>query len=261
MNSTHQLKEKLKQELIKSGYPLEFFCLRNLGSWLLLYDKQYITPEGEHREVDFKAFIHDPFKNNDLKGRLQTFILSECKKNDSNPWVFFKEKSPFELNLSTTKERLTQRLHLLLLSKLNGHHYYTAKNRARSYSLGFLKGDKENRQIYESVSKLIDCFKFHLKRKIEWMKKSRDLKSSVDVDIYYLTVVFDGKLFVADLLKKDINLSEVNHLLLFVTHSEYGKYNHYTIDIVRKDYFPKYLISLKKDHSIIKGSLSKLSLN
>lgn len=246
-------KEKIKKEILKSGYPLEFSCLQNLKDWGLIFDKQYVSADGDLREIDLNGYLQNSFTINQFEATLQTNLLIECKKNHSNPWVFFKEPiCPAIPNLTIRPQTAMKGLDRIdFLGALKEHHYNTNETKCRTYMLPFIHEDrKESRQIYDSVIKLIDCFRFQSAQRNKWVSTSKPGEPLLHFDVYYLTIVFDGQLFLADLLEKEIDIQNTDHILLFVPRSESEGLSNYTLDIVHKDHFTNYLLELRKNHSL-----------
>jgi hypothetical protein len=248
-------KEKIKQEILKSGYPLEFFCLQNLKDWGLIFNKQYVSDNGDLREIDLNGYLQDSYATDQVEVTLQTNLLIECKKNLSNPWVFFKEPiCPAIPNLAIRPQTATKKFNRVdLMGTIKEHLYNTNENKCRTYMLPFVHEDKkESRQIYDSVIKLIDCFRFQSVSRNKLVSTSETGKPFLYLDVYYLTIVFDGQLFIADLLKEEVDIQDTNHIVLFVSRSESEGLNNYTLDVVHKDHFAEYLVELRKDHSFFK---------
>jgi hypothetical protein len=253
--------EKIKTELKKSGYPLEFYCKHVLWSkrWSISGAKQFVTGDGLYKEIDIEGcegFFSDSRSKSEY--HIVTHIPVECKKNSKNPWVFFMDRISRNPNLSCVDSDLRMLTRMELSGK--AFHYMRNENGCSSYVVAF-KDDssKESQQIYEAVHKVIEFVKFSIE---DWTKakgrRNTARKLPINIHVYYPVVVFDGQLFVAEVANEDLILREASHVVL--ERSEvldvHGIW-HYTVDIVRKDYFPQYLDLLRQNEDILKSAIEK----
>lgn len=246
MDSNAVLKKRIKNAIISSGFPLEIYCKNQLFQkyWSVALTKYYLTKDGTYREIDCEASIRSEAKIGGNNTSFLTNMVIECKKSLNNPWVFFKHFSVHDLNIYIDDKYCDEYCRLKTLSQLKKHHFMTMKDVAESYMVPF-GNQNENRAIYESVYKLIELFKsFEPHRK-------NPIRHHF-IQVYYLTIVFDGSLFLADVNNDSkIDLKEKNHILLRVDQKSQAKYGHFAIDVVRKQYFEKYLDILRKDHTSV----------
>lgn len=128
------MEEKIKEELKKSGYPLEVEVTLALESseWNVLNQEGYIDPETKKwRTIDILAT-----KSIELSGsvykRLHLSLAIECKKIEGKPWVFWvRDKKPLRIFSPLAASGLIKiesmpSIHPLHLKNLAGcFHYYS----------------------------------------------------------------------------------------------------------------------------------------
>jgi len=118
-----------------------------------------------------------------------------------------------------------------------------------------LHGYQKKRQIYDGINNLIRYYDYKSKARSHYAKK----KIPLFLDTTYLTLVSEGKMFIVDIDKDDkVNVREIEHVAIRVVREFNYKYYYYTIDVVARKYFGKYLKSLKNDHAIITRSIKKV---
>lgn len=89
--SSEELSDKVKRELIKSGFPLELQCRRELyeHQWVHSLNRTYADSEGVHHEIDAIAVKQASFTSKSRSHNMvNSIIVVECKKNESNHFVF-----------------------------------------------------------------------------------------------------------------------------------------------------------------------------
>lgn len=253
--SNEGFKDKIKTEILKSGFPLELFCQQKVleNNWSIIMNKQYVNSEGDYREIDIEAYRQDELLV-EKELRLSTSILIECKKNHANPWVFFPQKTSRFYNLNIAKDAYKDSYLFApeLFQSVTDHHYKTTKDYSRDYIIPFKhENPRENRQIFDSVTSVIDYYKYH-----GLTKKRASLSDHIHQ--YYFVVVYDGQMFTADVKSEDdIQVEETNHVILGVSQTYEEGYRHYSVDIVHKDYFSNYLKLIEADCKYIQDYLIK----
>ncbi|AET66630.1 hypothetical protein Desor_0954 [Desulfosporosinus orientis DSM 765] len=245
--SEEDLRDKIRKEILKSGFPLELYCQQKVldYNWSINMNKQYQDKDDNFREIDIEAHKQDMIAEN---LRLSTRLIIECKKNHSNPWVFFREKTHGPIMYLTVagdidesgKENFFWRHHYK--ETVLEHHYKTTTDKSRAYVVPFKHDNpKENRQIYESVSSVINYYKHHGLEKIRTFDRNF-------IKLFYFVVVYDGKLFMADVINgEDVHVEDTSHVLLGVSNVDGKRTRHYTVDIVTKEFFGEYLKILEND--------------
>lgn len=239
-----ELEEKIKKELLKSGFPLEIFCKRCLlqNKWGIESPGQMVFGDEKRKEIDaLGSFQEDLGKNTTIFYTLHV----ECKKSRDNPWVFFKEDFPFS-HLLIEHENILLRDPIELVHNLKDLHFHRTPF-SSIYTMAF---QCKSNQIYDAIMNLLSSYQFRR----EFFGKHRRAKkpkfSIIDVD--FLTILFDGKLYIATIEEdNNINLAEENHVIYYHCEVEYPRFRHYNIEIVSRDYFPNYLNILNKDREVI----------
>ncbi len=144
--------------------------------------------------------------------------------------------------------------------QLKNPHHYDSKKLCSTYFAGLKKNDKDERpnQIFKAVNQVIDALLFYWDREESFITKQR----RSEVIIMYPIIVFDGKLFTADVYSEKTEVQETNHIQLMINREvkdplEYSwlvkggkgvrfvKTKPFIIDVVRKDYFEEFLKTIK----------------
>ena len=250
-----KLKKKICKEIIKTGFPLELYCKReilHLG-FGLTSSKYYTDSEGRY-EIDAEATMQSRITKDTT---LFSSLIIECKKNKSKPWVFFSDQDYVQPLVFSKMKKLRIYLFKNFYEQCQDHHFNpnNTTNISENFFVPFTTANnKESRQIYEGISNLIRHVKNERKH-INRLTKGSKLKC---VDTYYLNIVFDGLLFLAKVKNEKINLNKTNHVVVKITELEPNMpYSHYVFDIVTKSYFKKYLSILKKDHEVMRKFIVK----
>jgi hypothetical protein len=267
-----ELANKIKQELLKSGFPLEIRCrqLMRRHGWQLDDDRIYLDSDGVEHEIDAVGInsLMDLLaglqgmesESEEWKPLTLYQLIVECKKNSSDHWVFFEDgllEPPLLSAVSTLKESDNLRLQYIFQvpdDSVRDHHYLASKA-VGSYCMAF-KADRN--QIYEGLRELLSAFR-HVRE--EWTTTLKPFKkasvsdsasedSSPLVYVLYPVLVFDGRLFVAELVDGDLRVSETNQVVYSAMHPSYLK-TRITVDVIRADVFDNYLTSVEQDMRII----------
>lgn len=255
-NKMSKLEDKIKNEIINSGFPLEIYCKKLIFSkgFGLKSNKYYLNDKNEFRELDGLGVIPDTVKINSKDHSLSSYLYIECKRNQSYPWIFLEGNYWSSYNIyHQIKSRKNFNEHdfynNIKLSKDNLNEY------SETYFVGFVNQDnnKISRQIYDSIIKLIEYSELSKKR----ILKNKFLGKHI-IDIIHLCVVFEGQLFFASFKGKNIKVSRKNHIVVNVTNESSKKVKNYAVDVVTKEYFNQYLSLIKKDHSTIKRYMKNL---
>lgn len=253
------LNEKIRAELLKSGFPLEVKCRQTIfkRKWAITLSRFYLDSDNNEHEIDLIALKQTLSHSNNNHLTLNSIIVLECKKNESNHWVFFYEGIGFpKLNLlSTLPEKYADKLTWLNEKSLKSHHYYKSKPTS-SYSMAF-KSKSEHNQIFEALNQVYNAYKHEIATPESNMAKV-DKSLSCWVNVYYPVIVLDGKLFLAQIIKDNLEVEEVRQALYVAHRPAYFKYPH-SIDIVTADTLSDYLDILDTDHDTIFSYIESLS--
>lgn len=248
-----ELEEKIKKELLKSGFPLQIYCRRCLteNDWdILSASEYYISASTIKKEIDVIGYSGVTLNE---KTYIQYELFIECKKNEDNPWIFFKNDSATRNDVLLSYKCAAPNKWPIDLSNVKNLHFPKTAS-SSIYTLAFKLKEKGN-QIYEAISSVI------LAHRLRWEfldeiwndEKVEEIEfSTISVD--FLTILFDGRLYLAE-LKEDgtPELTETNNLVYCHKETKPGKSYCYNIDIVNRDYFPSYLKILNKDKKAISG--------
>lgn len=262
--SDEQLSNKIKEELLKSGFPLGLRCRRVLyqHKWAGSLNRFYIDSEGTEREIDAMAHKQTIFSTNSRPhNTVNSILIVECKRNQNNHWVFFDEDLGLQfINvISTLDTKQNEQIEWGVMKKLRSlrrHHYFEMKATS-SFSMAF-KSPKGKNQIFEGLQELFAAYK-NERETVEKNMKRTDCGEGIWVNVYYPVLVLEGKLFIATMVREDLKVEEIDQVLYTAQHPSYLD-TWTTIDVVRADFFPNYLDSLDQDHEIIVSYIqSKIS--
>lgn len=241
----NELEEKIKKELLKSGFPLQIFCQRCLlrNKWGMSGSEHMIFDDESKKEID----THGYFQKELNKNTTIFYILHvECKKNHDNPWVFFKEEYP-EIHLLIEYENIAFKNHAIEIPyRIEGLHFHHTPV-SSIYTMAF---QSKGNQIHEAISSVLSSYQFD----IEFSRKHRRARKPKYkvISVNFLIILLDGKLYLATVEKDDsINLAEKKHIIYYHREVKYPRFRHYNIEVVTKDYFPNYLRLLNKDRKLI----------
>ncbi len=240
-----ELEEKIKKELLKSGFPLQIFCQRCLlgKKWGMSGSEHMIFDDESKKEIDTHGYFQEELGKNTT---IFYDLHIECKKNRDNPWVFFKTELPLA-HILIEYESIVFKNHAIEIPyRIEGLHFH---HTPFSSICAMAFQSKEN-QIYQAISSVLSSYEFHA----EFFRKHRGVKkpkyNMILVD--FLTILLDGKLYLATIEEDDsISLAEKNHIIYYHREVKYPQYRHYNIEVVSRDYFADYLNILNKDRELI----------
>jgi hypothetical protein len=241
--SIDDLKKYIKNEISKSGFPLEIKVAAILSQKGWNVKPHILYPsEGKDKEMDIKATKIHPTKK-----KCKNMLIVECKKQESKPWIFFEQnevnKDIFSLNASPFH------LYDKLTDYFEKTHY--SKQKPCSYHFpSFVERNCKSDPILEAVNQVIDALFYSHNIELELYEKLER-----NFTFLYPIIVLDGKLFSARIEPDgNIELTESSHLQLKVLKGfkdpftfRSGTVNYiksmkpYIIDIVLKDYFSEFL--------------------
>jgi hypothetical protein len=248
------LTNKIKSELMKSGFPSELKCRKIIRDhkFIISLNRIFLDSDNNEHEIDLVAFkqgiicILGEKKASNISGVVTTYLILECKKNEGNHWIFFDERmgSP-QLNIVSNLNRKEQfDIEWMRNKSLDSHHYRKFQSTS-CYSMAF-RDDKKN-QIFEAINQINSAYKHQTS---SLLQNISNLKSGFQVNIYYPLIVFDGRLFIANIEKNQLNVNEVENLLYLSYPPQQLKLPH-TFDVVKIDFLDQYLEYLENDHNLI----------
>lgn len=257
--SKDDIKNKIEEELTNSGFLLELFCVEKfLKNGFGVSSIQYFKDNtGVNREVDAEAKLYSYWTKGKIESNLFTSVIIECKKNKKNPWVFIQDSCFTNLNCFSDSKTIQDRLNSCLFEHNLKHHYQSKIPKAKNYIVCFCDSKSiVHRQIFDAITNVIDYYIFD-QSKIRILRRKNKVAGVTNIS--YLTIVFDGSLFLAKATQQKIDIKEANHIIISVSHQNTidTKIEYYTIDVVQKYYFETYLKTLIKDHKIIESFLRR----
>jgi len=239
--STEDLKKHLKEEIAKSGFPLEIkiATLLNQNDWNVTPHLLYPL-KGTDKELDIWA-------TRKVEKKAQQVLIIECKKQKNKPWIFFEQDEPnsevFSLNASP--------LYLYdQLGKFFRESHYSKVKPCSYHFPSFVKKRKGD-PILEAINQVLNALIFCFDIETAMYEKLVNKKFT----FLYPIIVLDGKLFSAKVQPSgEIELTESSHLQLkviralkepMVVKGRKGSYvmaiKPFIIDIVLQDYFQEFL--------------------
>ena len=270
-----ELKDKILQEIEKSGFPLELEIVEILrGAGVLTFPNiSFQDQNGFTHEIDILSIIFDD-KYEAKSGAAGIQLLVECKKTEKYPWLFFDEGyNPLtdafgvgsKVDYSTDKVidgKKFNPLQSMYNSHLAGHHFNNFNfPKARTHFEVFKKPNEQT-TIYKAITSIFSGRKF-LNEWFDKTEKKEDGKGRTFLN--HFVIVLDGLLLYATKEKESFAINEVNHLLLLTFDTQENKHsglldNEIVIDVIKKEYFPEYLKLLKKDAELFNRHLAKLDV-
>ena len=261
------MKDKIKLWFEKTGYPLELFVHKVAHEKGYLCEKSpfYTDPETEiSREIDLIAYKHGNLSD---KYSFEINLIIECKKAEK-PLIILCEGGKTEryvslLGIETISQPyVNSGLAFLYLSELS------REDRKREiggfsdqvlngYSIvsGFEKSDQNVYKGIKSIAKAHDFFKESYLKTVALSKEDNNRESEW-LRLQIPIVVIDAPLFTANLDDKgELNIEETLWSSLTIRRSwvidEFGTDGECNIQIVSKDYFPKFIEHVEKLHQSI----------
>ena len=285
-----ELKDYLLEEIEKSGFPLEIEVSSVLENqnWVAINNQPFRDPdEDELRSVDILAF-HEPTASEYARYGPLGFsprLVIECKKSISHAWIFFTRPErtkvfpmsgqvyDFPKAFSTEAHKNKNKLSPIGVfsyeyyfnsfadsSKGMRHiHYADFDNVAITYDEYRIQSDaKKRKEIFEAVNQVVKFQNFDMEESIRAPGRIKSATSPFfPVELSFLAIVFDGRLFEAIIKNGKPMIEERKHVLL---HYRYRPRNSFVnldfwIDIVKKGFFPTYLTKIHRDISLISDKI------
>jgi hypothetical protein len=250
------LTAKIVKEIKASGYPLGFYVRKTIAQheWNLGGQRDYVTKEGTHREIDAVAFLQDRYETQQGHGYLSSVLLCECKSSKENPWVFFKDDPAFGKMHNIEVRSLSYSKAFLkdVMDENRKFHLRDPDTISSEWIVALCSNDKKNRQIYDGIENLVGCID-------HWRNTPKMEFSDRDLRQFFLALVFEGDLFVAQIEKDDVSVAQTDHVAVKTTRIEQFRSIHYAVDVVKREHFKTYLEELREDHKIVFECLSRIN--
>jgi hypothetical protein len=142
------------------------------------------------------------------------------------------------------------------------HHY--CKKRVSTQFCSFLKKKgfidwlaHHDTEHSEPFRKLCDIVAYYIDEQFKNWVYVENHEKSIDLEIYYPILVFQGDLYDAKPSKKSVNLIETQHIQFRRRAITKGIIETYQIDVVREGYFPFFLDLIKKETQRTLGELRR----
>ncbi|MGD0175697.1 MAG: hypothetical protein ABSC50_02600 [Candidatus Bathyarchaeia archaeon] len=261
------LTQHIMEQLMKTGYPLEIEVSDIMEhDWSVFNNLPYVDEkESKTREIDIYAVhLSEPAQITERKSAffIATSAVVECKKSDTQAWVFFTRpvKYQFLLNLgegqthdflqvfSEGKKRFIDELALPNL------HYANFTRVAHTYSEVKIQGTSSGKsEIFEASNQLMS----YISSELHGVHGSYSGDTSRrSIHLRFPIIVFDGRLYEAIVKAGNLELKEATHMLLKTqtsAHAITGRNASYIIDIVTKESLGELLGELNADITSIRA--------
>ena len=279
MTDEKSLEDRIRDDLIKSGFPLELEISNLLeeNNWNFFPNEYIVDQETDVQyEMDIRAVNSQFSKTNDEKFEMRSFLhlIIECKKCEKHPWVFFiRERQEFEntsnlirhahnfgINKPYRIESQNSVSDQVFFSKNIDYsrlNLFSGNEKSTSYCQAFRKPSMEN-QIYFAVRSVLRSFEFLSGRQKESLSKGRWTQLSLHT--YIPVIVVDDNLFEARMSNGKLEIQESSHIpLIFNIHNNHEKYlDQIMINVVKLDYFNQFLHEAYEDMEYLHDEFIKL---
>jgi hypothetical protein len=239
----------LKNQIKKTGYPLEIEVSALLdGKWDRVVNTDTYNDKdlGKTRDIDISTYTSWTTENGI---DVSVHLAIECKKSDNMAWVFFtrpckKENLDISGHYIDGSNRMNKSFSTCgvrnYIANLSNFHYLNFSTAAVCFTELYIEGkqaDCKNGEIFEAINQIK---KYVLDKKIITMY---DEDYPIFIDLHFPCIVFDGKMFEAQIRNGLIDLNERKHIILQTSEPALRNrsYLNFIIDIVHKDYFKTYL--------------------
>lgn len=273
---TRSLEEFLKQELKRTGYPLEIEIASALEKTYLVENNSYYFDSDEHkaREIDIDAStLNRDFEKKEIKPfAVVNKLPIECKKSETHAWIFLTQPKGKLMWLQgqcmdfmqiRSKDLLFSFIDLIQTETNLCLHYDLFKRVANTYvEIKYKKGGESKKsEIFEAKNQLMKFISYDISQLLQrLMTRGIDFMKTYLMWFYHPTIVFDGKLYEAICEKESVRLLERKHILLSAIHSPIYLKDfpetespdlQYVVDVVRKDFFTDFIQILENDYSLL----------
>lgn len=279
------------REISKSGYPLELevHSILNQSGWTVESNSYYFDYE-EQKSRSIDVFAYGKLGTFPLLTRpsplrrispfdLRSFVCVECKKSETDTWVFFTQPS-----ISTSKFMHFPGQYIDFGGILSGEYstgffedmnisfdltkqlHFSRYNIASTFTSIKMSKKQKKRQktkddIFEAANQLVKYIAYRWSGIVEGRYVGGlPTKSDRSIRIAFPIIVFDGRIFEAQVSKGEIQLSETNHVLLSFNYQPRYFSKHalgYIIDVVNKDNFENLLHELENDYMLLFTTIEK----
>ena len=207
---------KIKNELKKSGHPvsLRASIILNKKGWYVRNAPRYFNPNLKiSREIDIVAQKKSIYVKNAID-----VLIVECKKSKDYPWVFFRQNkfNTDVLSLNVDMAETTEgAIYDWLEKRVFKKHYYYRRPCYTYYFVANAKPDsKVSKQIFDATGQVLSALSFYFVQRSNLISEYK-LKPRVPT-FFYPIIVFDGKMFEAEIKERNTNIKETNWISLWI---------------------------------------------
>jgi len=271
--------EFLLKEIKKSGYPLEIEIASFLESQKIwsVYTNTYFfdRDEGKGRELDIKAQV-EPFEvsKEELIPLLGLTLLVQCKRIPGNAWIFFQVpgvKRDIPVSRVSLFDAIKEGSPVPYdILEIMGTHFEKCKTKATNFCEFVINSEESNKRtdnIWECVISLVKAtseeMRFELLDKKKFIEEETDIKDWLaepfDVlNVFYPIVVFEGKIYVAN-VGKEISLNRQSHVQLIIDYKSGNYEGKFCIDFIERQHFSSFFQDVMKDTKVFKKRIAHFS--
>lgn len=261
--NTNGLGDKIIDDLLKTGFPLEVFTsnILNNNNWRVVSSPLYIDPDNKiTRELDINAlkiYKSSSYSKNN-RTALFSHLIIQCKKS-AKPWVFFDNahKQYFWLGFYGIKSSADDFISKLCLHGEEigfKHHRYKRVKLHRSFHVAFNEPNQTS-LIYDALISVCKALYYY--------KNQYGGKDTVH--FFTPIIVIDGTLWSASLRKNSkVSLRKANKLVvdfdyIFGDDKRPNKYENQLVEIITKNELKRSLLNIEKDNKeLLKGWVNYL---
>ena len=282
ISGTHKSEiDHLKELVRQSGFPLEIEIVSFLDSARVSMDWKFMEvfsgayyldkDENKGRELDVKVSIPVEYEEEQKRKQFVPGIflrlLIQCKSVPGNVWVFFRTPQEFfpRPQCASVLDSLEWSLRSHWdFSLLPGLHYEKVPKITLydEYILDKNKSNKRDDNLFEAVISLVKATSYELESTVQALMNDvdawgDDAYNVLDfVILFYPTVVFDGKMFLAEKTEEygELNLTPIDHVCLFSSYLSASYDMKLYMDIVQREAFESFFSNIVEDTKVLWGA-------
>ena len=162
---TGDLKTRVYDEVLKTGFPLELRTARHLRTlqYHVAHNVYFLDrDEQKGREIDLRALKNAFFKKGENRYAVRHCLILECKKSTSRPWVIFTspavsyDQDVSDIQTGGAKDGLWFEPTVETLRMFQGRHpWFSTPDRGRSYFEPFANSFDSNQTIFKALVSVV----------------------------------------------------------------------------------------------------------
>lgn len=242
------LKEKLLEDIKKTGYPLELKIANIFDKcgWRTQSNSYYIDKdENKGREIDLIASKWEQIDDNENYLEMTFYFITEIKTAWKKPWVLFSVPEDEKgFNLHSVNLELNKGVqHSKIIKKYFREKVLNVQSRlGKSFYEGF-SGNGSRDDIFKALSGSVKALEHYKESSLA----SKDQSTDRIIDYYIPLIIIDGPLFEAYLDDNgEIQLEEVEYIqaafnYLSPNYNIGSKYGSSIVQIIRFEYLERFL--------------------